>query len=150
MYDKLRCLCEYGLSQDAIRIVLGQIADSDEIKSYYTTLGPQRLHALGYSVTRIRKALGIIIFSPELLRSEIYSSFKEGDKLSLVYIKNTLASIYSSINYSATPKATDLGNYFELKECLVSVVDVDGKKKRVRGYELLKSKRDILDEKYSE
>lgn len=147
-FEKLRLLCEYGLSQDAIRIVLGQIADSDEIKSYYTALGPDRLKALGYNVTKIKRELGIVVFSQNLLRHEIYSNFKEGDKLSLVYIKNTLTSIYSSINYSATPKATDLGNYFEIKECLVPVIDTDGKKKRVRGYELLKSKRDLLEEKY--
>ena len=55
MKDKLKLLCEYGLSSDAIDIVLGQIADSDEIKSYYTTLGPDRLRALSYSKTFIKK-----------------------------------------------------------------------------------------------
>ena len=147
-FEKLRLLCEYGLSRDAIRIILGQIADSDEIKSYYTALGPDRLKALGYNVTKIKRELGIVVFSQDLLRQEIYSNFKEGDKKSLVYIKNLLSSIYSSVNYQSTPKATDLGNYFELKECLVPIIDVDGKKKRVRGYELLRSKRDLLEEKY--
>lgn len=55
IYDKLKLLCEYGLSSDAINIVLGQIADSDEIKSYYTSLGPQRLKSLGYNLTKIKK-----------------------------------------------------------------------------------------------
>ena len=50
-----RLLCEYGLSNDAINIVLGQIADSDEIKSYYTTLGPDRLRALSYSKLLLKK-----------------------------------------------------------------------------------------------
>ena len=88
-----------------------------------------------------------MVFSQDLLKQEIYSNFKEGDKLSLVYIKNILTSIYSSVNYQSTPKATDLGNYFELKECLVPIIDIDGKKKRVRGYELLRSKRDLLEER---
>lgn len=57
IYDKLKLLCEYGLSSDAIDIVLGQIADSDEIKSYYTTLGPDRLRALSYSKTFIKKRI---------------------------------------------------------------------------------------------
>ena len=60
IYDKLKLLCEYGLSQDAIQIVLGQINDSDEIKSYYTSLNPDRLKTLGYNVTRIKKELGIV------------------------------------------------------------------------------------------
>lgn len=57
IYDKLKLLCEYGLSSDAINIVLGQIADSDEIKSYYTSLGPQRLKSLGYNLTKIKKRI---------------------------------------------------------------------------------------------
>lgn len=79
IYDKLKLLCEYGLSQDAIQIVLGQIADSDEIKSYYTTLGSQRLKGMGYHVTKIKRSLGIITFSQELLESSIYSEFKIGE-----------------------------------------------------------------------
>lgn len=31
-----------------------------------------------------------------------------------------LGKIYSSINYDATPKATDLENYFEVKRCKVT------------------------------
>ena len=148
MYDKLRCLCEYGLSNDAIKIVLGQISDSDEIKSYYTTLGPQRLHALGYSVTRIKKALGIVVFSQDLLKSEIYSNFKEGERYSLANLKNKLRSVYSSINYSATPKANDIENWFEIKEFSIYEKNDDGSRKKIRAYELIKSKRDLLEEKY--
>ena len=144
---KMIYLCECGLSRDVIQIVLDQIPDSDYIKSYYQILGPERLKALGYKRNNIERALGIITFSPELLKQEIYSSFREGEKLSLVYIKNLLSSIYSSVNYQSTPKATDLGNYFELKECLVPVIDSDGNKKRVRGYELLRSKRNPLEER---
>ena len=142
-YDKLRCLCEYGLSKEAINIILGQISDSDEIKSYYTSLGPQKLKALGYNITRIKKALGIVVFSDELLIDSIYSNFKEGYKFSLVDIKTKLTSLYSSINYQSTPKATDIEKWFEVKECLIPI-EVDGKKKRVRGYELLKSKEQEL------
>lgn len=47
-------LCEYGLSSDAIDIVLGQIADSDEIKSYYTTLGSSKLKSLSYNSAKIK------------------------------------------------------------------------------------------------
>ena len=89
--------------------------------------------------------MGIVIFSQELLRDSIYSDFKEGMKLPLTNIKYRLELLYSSINYSATPKATDICNYFEVKECLIPV-EINGKKKRVRGYELLKSKEQQLRE----
>ena len=114
-YDKLRLLCEYELSNDAIKIVLAQISDSDEIKSYYLALGPQKLYSLGYNITRIRKALGVVVFSDELLLDSMYSNFKEGEKYTLINLKNKIGSIYSSINYSRTPKAVDIEKWFDVK-----------------------------------
>ena len=147
MYDKLRLLCEYGLSEDAIKVVLAQISDSDEIKSYYTVLKPQRLKALGYSVTRIKKELGIVIFSPELLIQEVYSEFREGEKYTLSNLKNKLSSVYSSINYQSTPKANDIERYFEIKGTVTYEKDEKtGKRKQIRGYELLRSKEQELRE----
>ena len=145
--EKLRLLCEYGLSQDALKIVLGQIADSDEIKSYYLALGPQRLKELGYNVTKIRKALGIVTFSQDLLKQEIYSNFREGDKYTLANLKLKLTSIYSSINYKSTPKANDIENWFDVKEISIYEKKDDGGRKRIKAYELLKSKRDLLEER---
>ena len=135
MKDKLKLLCEYGLSQDGIDIVLGQIADSDEIKSYYTTLGPDRLRALSYSKTFIKKELNIVTFSQDLLEKSMYLEFKEGDKLSLVDIKTKLTNIYDSISYDRKAKATDLENYFEVKKCTINFPD-----KRVNGLEIIKKK----------
>jgi hypothetical protein len=135
MKDKLKLLCEYGLSNDAINIVLGQIADSDEIKSYYTTLGPDRLRALSYSKTFIKKELNIVTFSQDLLEKSMYLEFKEGDKLSLVDIKTKLTNIYDSISYDRKAKATDLENYFEVKKCTINFPD-----KRVNGLEIIKKK----------
>ena len=145
LYEKLKSLCEYGLSEDTIKIVLGQIPDDDEIKSYYS-LGPQRLKALGYSTTKIKRELGIVTFSWELLRQEIYSSFREGEKYTLSSLKLKLRDIYISINYQSTPKATDIEKWFKIKEVQNTEI-IDGKKKRVRYYELLKSKRDLLEER---
>lgn len=135
IYDKLKLLCEYGLSQDGIDIVLGQINDSDEIKSYYTTLGPDRLRALSYSKTFIKKELNIVTFSQDLLEKSMYLEFKEGDKLSLVDIKTKLTNIYDSISYDRKAKATDLENYFEVKKCTINFPD-----KRVNGLEIIKKK----------
>ena len=138
MYDKLKLLCEYDMSNKAKDIILSQISDSDEIKSYYQVLGPDRLHKLGYSVTLIKKELGIATFSPELLISTIYRNFNVGDKILFTDLKEKLSNLYASINYNVNAKATDIFNYFEAKEYMTSI-EVDGKKKRVRGYKLLSS-----------
>ena len=139
MLEKFKMLCEYPVSREVIQIVLDQIADSDEVKSYYLTLGPDRLKKLHYNITNIRRELGIVTFSPELLVNTITLNFNPGEKYSLANLKNKLGELYSSINYTANPKANDILNYFEVKE-YKSTETIDGVKKRVRGYELLKRK----------
>ena len=143
--DRLKFLCESNLPDVAINIVLEQIGERDNIRSYYISLGPQRLRALGYDRYHIEKELGVVTFSWELLRDSIYFEFKEGDKLSLVNIKGRLDLLYKSINYNAAPKASDLEKWFEVKKCKITF-EVDGTKKRVRGYLLLRSKENELKE----
>ena len=145
MYEKLKLLCEYGLSNETMQIVLGQISDSDEIKSYYLALGSQRLYSLGYNVTKIKRELGIVTFSQELLVDEIYSNFKESEKYTLASLKIKLNNIYSSINYQSTPKANDIERWFDVKGIVIYEKDQEtGKRKQIRGYELLKSKEQEL------
>ena len=140
IYDKLKMLCEYRVSKDVIQVVLDQIADSDEVKSYYLTLGPQKLKALSYNSSRIKSFLGIVTFSPELLINTITLNFNPGEKYSLANLKNKLGELYSSINYTATPKANDILNYFEVREISLFDKKEDGSRRRIRGYELLNRK----------
>ena len=139
MKGKLKLLCEYGLSNQALNIILGQIADSDEIKSYYTTLGPVKLKSLSYNSTKIKRALGIVTFSQDVLETSIYREFKVGDIWILSSIKQKLEEIYNDINYDKIAKAIDLLNYFEVQETMVRR-EVDGVKKRVKVYKILKRK----------
>ena len=133
--SKLKLLCEYGFNDQVIGVVLDQIGEHDNIKSYYISLGSQKLRALGYDKYKIEKELGIVTFSYELLESSIYSEFKVGDKLTLSSIKDRLDYLYKSISYTATPKATDLEKFFEIKN---SSIYEDGKK--IKCYTLLKKK----------
>ena len=130
IYDKLKMLCEYPVSKEVIQIVLDQIADSDEIKSYYLALGSQRLKALSYSVTKIKRELGIVTFSPELLNNTIHQNFNPGEKYSLSNLKAKLGNLYSSINYDSTPKANDILNYFDVKEISLYERKEDGTRKK--------------------
>ena len=138
--SKLKMLCEYGFNDQVIGVVLDQIGEHDNIKSYYISLGPERLKALGYNRYDIEKELGIVTFSYELLESSIYSEFKVGDKLTLSSIKDRLGYLYSNINYDATPKAKDLENYFEVKPIVMYERKENGSRKQIKGYELLKRK----------
>ena len=136
---KLRYLCEFGFNDNVISIVLDQIGEHDNIKSYYLALGPQKLRALKYDRYYIEKELGVVTFSQELLESNIYSEFKVGDKITLSDIKSRLEVLYKSINYDATPKAKDLENYFNVKEASARV-EIDGVKKVVKIYNIISRK----------
>ena len=144
--DKYRLLCESPYPEEVIKIVVNQLHDSDPVKGNYLSLGPQKLKALGYKKINIQKALGIVTFNPLLLQNHIYQDFKVGDKLSLAEIKIKLSNIYSNISYDKVAKASDLENFFGIKECLISVEE-NGKKKRVRGYELLSQKHVLVETK---
>ena len=137
---KLKLLCEYSFNDQIIGVVLDQIGEHDNIKSYYTALGPQKLRALGYDRYKIEKELGIVTFSYELLESTIYNEFKVGDKLTLSGIKDRLGYLYSSINYTAVPKATDLEKFFEVRPIVIYEKKDNGSRKQIKGYELLKKK----------
>ena len=131
-YDKIKLLCEYGLSEQSIQIVLGQLG-GDEIASHYIALGPERLKKLYYNKTNIKKELGIVVFSKELLVNTILSRFIIGDRIPNSDIKDTLGNLYESINYTATPKAIDLEEYFEVKKCKITLLD----KTRVNALEIV-------------
>ena len=138
--DRLKLLCdlsEVDETGEVINSVLNQLQDSDQVKSYYVNLGPERIKQLGYNITNMNRELGIVTFSPELLQNKIYSEFNEGEKRTLVEIKDKLKEIYLEINYKKNPKATDINEFFEARMYSGSEF-VDGKRVRVRGYELLK------------
>ena len=83
--------------------------------------------------------MGIVTFSQDVLETSIYREFKVGDIWILSSIKQKLEEIYNDINYDKIAKAIDLLNYFEVQETMVRR-EVDGVKKRVKVYKILKRK----------
>ena len=115
--------------------IINNLSDSDKIKQQLVVLGPERIKGLGYNITKIKNAMGITIFNREDLNKEIYSIFEVGKKYSNKFAKNSLGEIYKSGDFKGTPKATDLGRWFEIKLCKVTI---DGK--RENGFEIIKRK----------
>jgi hypothetical protein len=111
-YDKMKLLCNTNLSKEALELILAQISEEDDIKSHFLALGPEKIKALGYNMTKIRRELGIVIFNKELLINTIFTNFKIGDRMINSKIKEKLKSLYTSISYTAAPKATDLLDFF--------------------------------------
>ena len=107
-YDKMKLLCNTNLSKEALELILAQISEEDDIKSHFLALGPEKIKALGYNMTKVRRELGIVIFSKELLINTIFINFKIGDRM------------------------INLLDFFEIKKCKIS----DGVK-RLDGLEII-------------
>lgn len=131
--DKMRFLCEGNFSESEICVILNQIPLT--YKKYYLTLGPERCRANGYSITEIEKEYDNL-FKIGDVRKAIYENFNEGEVYSLKFIKDKLRELYKSLGFSKSPKATDLGEYFEIKPCQTM-------KKGVRDYCLKLIKRKV-------
>ena len=130
--NRLKTVCEAGLSPEAYKEVIQRV---DEGVRQYLVLGPERLKALAYNVTLIRKELGIVTFNKDDLALAIYSEFHEGDRVSKVDLKTRLSEIYSKVNYDRIAKASDIEDWFEIKN-----FQARNNGKKENGFELVKSK----------
>jgi hypothetical protein len=120
----------------------GRISISDltwvprTFKNYLNSLGPEKIRALGYEELELKSEISNRNKSNEAWE-DISKEFIPGNKYSLKYIKEKLRIIYKNLNITKTPKATDLENYFNLQEVLISDPIT---KKRVKGYLILSLK----------
>ena len=137
--DRMRLLCESSLTDKAKEIILSQIPI--EYKTYLTTLSLEKLKACRYQKSYIdQECFCFLTKGGKDLKTILFSKFKVGERYSSLDIKNILSELYSIFGISSKAKATDLLNYFEVKDAKVNLVDETGKLIRVRGYELLKRK----------
>ena len=135
-HDKMKLICESDLTEEEISFILTQVPVS--YKNYYLKLGPSRLYALGYNITYVKREYSDNISDKiSELSKIIYKTFKVGERYLKSQVKETLRSIYETLCYNKSPKASDLEQYFELKEGLIPNKETG---KRDRCYEILKQK----------
>jgi hypothetical protein len=120
---------------EAFSVILGQIPDTDRVKSIFLMAGPDLCRANSYIPTEIEKAIGVKYYSKNNLKAGIYGKFQVGQKYDLKSIKEELTSLYDSLSYQKTPKAKDLEEFFEVRKFQSTDPTT---KKRVHGYELIK------------
>lgn len=132
VYEKLKMICQAGLSEEAFDEVSQHVEGNIQ---KYLILGPERIKALGYNITEIKKELGIITFDVDDVAQRIIGAFKEGDRISKADIKTKLKEIYAEVGYEKTAKANDIEEWFEVKEIQFRK---DGKV--IHGFELTKKK----------
>ena len=131
---KLQFICDYYFAGNSIRNIIDLVTEK-RFKEYLTILGPEKCKSVWYKTSELDKKLNIISFEDDKIFEEIDKDFSIGESYTNSYIKEKLSEIYKRIGYKASPKATDLNNYFDTKKCLIQE---NGK--RVNGLKLLAKK----------
>lgn len=139
LVDKLKFLCNLSDDGQLSPEILDNLTEK-HFYEYFTILGADRVRACYFSCTLLNKELGLLSFDKEKLFSEINSNIKVGERYTLSYIKEFLKDVYTRFGYSKSPVATDIGEYFNIKEVLVNIPLGNGKYKRERGFEILSKK----------
>ena len=130
---KLKYLCEYCERVGNTSIL--QHIEEKRFSDYINVLGLDRCKAEWYNTYLLDKRLSVMSFDRAKIQEELSNEFEVGQSYTKADIKEKLSEIYKKLSYKASPKATDLEEFFELKPCLITV---DGK--RVNGFKILKEK----------
>lgn len=113
---KLKFLCESfeKFDNSERRYILDNLTET-HFQEYVEVLGLEECKAQSYNTAFLNKKLDILSFDKEKLKDDIYNEFKVGQIYPNTYTKLKLGEIYSKNNFRATPKASDLGEYFDIK-----------------------------------
>lgn len=138
---KMKAVCDLLLNP----IWYGKIHISDiywlprNYRNYLNYLGPEKIRSSNYYEASLKQEISRLQFGDgrELVKSSFSKEFIISEKYTLKEIKEKIRIIYNSLGILKTPKATDILEYFEVRE--YSSVDKISKK-RVRGYEILSLK----------
>ena len=115
--DKYKYLC--SLEESVALSCLPHLPES--FVNYYTVLGPDRLKANGYNISDVKKEYENTLGDQKIdIRSIIVSYFDIDEIYSKSDVKKKLKQLYDSIGYSKTPRASDLGEYFIIKNCMIT------------------------------
>ena len=135
--DKMRLLCESGLSEKALSLVLKQIPL--DYSTYYIALGPSKIKSLSYQKSRLvsesNKILNNTKISDDVIKDSFLKVFKLGSRITLSEAKSLISNIYLELGLNKTARAKDLEQFFEVK--LVKIPKMD---KRADGYEIISKK----------
>ena len=102
-------------------------------QGYMNLLGPERMKANFYKESSILNEMESVL-SVDNIKAEVLMKFHVSVKYSTKYIKIELAKIYSKLKLKKTAKASDLNDWFDLKDCKVYNIETN---KWDRGFEII-------------
>lgn len=136
---KMEYIYNLNIPEEVMDIVLGRLPI--EYGNFYRSVSPEEARRLSYRKGELGKRYDRSYNNQQIdsdeLKDRIYKEFCIGAKYPSSDIKERLGKIYMDLKYSKTPKANDLDEYFELRDCQVANKETG---KRDRAYEIIKKK----------
>lgn len=134
--DRLRVYCEFMDKFQNNKYIADRMKcriPDFSFRNFYNLFGTVICKSKEYRRAELQTMLENLLKKDDL-SIEIYAHFKVGTRITLKEVKETLKQIYEHLGIErSTPKATDLGKWFEVREILLT----ESNGKRVRGYEIL-------------
>ena len=140
----------YSLDMDR-NVIIEALENLEEYRflKYYLAISKEKAGALkyqsGYLENECRRLYSDGDYSSifddsreEKIKDKIYDLFSIGEKYTKLDIKERLRNLYLEIKCDKTPKASDLEQYFEIKECKVTV----STGKQENGFKIIKKKEE--------
>lgn len=135
--NKMKSLCNYMIEVPELFIQYSSILSAEiprEYQTYISLLGPEKCKALKCNEKLIKEEIENKN-KVEDIRGHIYNTFNLGGSYTLKEIKGILQNLYDSLGITKKPKASDLEEYFEIKDTKVQNKETG---KRDHGFEILK------------
>ena len=137
--DKMRSFCEfmdkYSDNEYIKNKLLFKIPDP-RFLNYYNFLGTESCRSCSFQEDVILSRLKTYL-SRDIIYSELCKNFNIGERLSRKEIKDRLSIVYDNAGIKQNPKATDLEDWFELRNATV----LSDAGKQLRGFEILALKK---------
>lgn len=132
--EKMKMYCEFMDTYKDNIYILDQIIHKvdPKFKTYYDLYGTSGCRSVRYQEIYLKRKIGDLVLDDKL-KSEIINIFPVKTKITKKEIKQKLSDIYKRLGITRTPKASDLGNYLELKDVLIP----SSSGKRDSGYEII-------------
>lgn len=132
--NRMKLYCEFmdeNIDNDYLVDSLNYRIGEMKYRNYYNLFGTEGCRSVGYVEGRLISMIEDIM-KKDSLRAAIIKKFPIKSRFSRRYVKDALGKIYDEFGISVTPKATDLGEYLELRE-----IKVQESGKRVNGFEVI-------------
>ena len=142
--DKLKYYCEFMdeyRDNEYIRNQIKYKIPDLRYSNFYMLFGSNKCRALHYKEYALVKLM-LNITKEDRIRDAVFNTFLIGNKYLYRDIKSMLVSIYESLEISSKPKASDLEEWFDVKNVLIPDPIT---KKRDRGYLIVSKKLKFIE-----